>query len=89
MHGLCYTLTASINISEPFQKLSTQGIRTISMPLFIAADPHHFKDDPDADPDPACHFDADADSDPSFHFDADADPDPVPSFQIRAQKTKP
>jgi hypothetical protein len=25
----------------------------------------------DADPDPACHFDADADPDPAFHFNAD------------------
>jgi hypothetical protein len=51
------------------------------MPLFIAADPHHFNDGPDADPDPACHFDAD----PSIHFDGNADPDPDPSFQVKAQ----
>ncbi len=39
----------------------------------------------DADPGPACHFDADADpdSDSTFHFDAD--PDSYPSFQIKAQ----
>ncbi len=28
-------------------------------------------DPPDADPDPACHFDVDPD--PTFHFDADPD----------------
>jgi hypothetical protein len=61
------------------------------------ADPHNFDADPDADPDPACHFDADpdpachfdvdpyADPDPTFHFDTDADPDPNPSFQIKEQ----
>jgi hypothetical protein len=50
------------------------------------ADPHHFHVDPDADPEPACHFDADpdasfllwcdpdADPDPACHFDADPDP---------------
>ncbi len=43
------------------------------------ADPHPF----DADPDPACHFDADADPDPAFHFDAVPDPDS--SFKINAQ----
>jgi hypothetical protein len=45
------------------------------------ADPHHL----DADPDPACHFDANADPDPAFHFDAgphhlDADADPACHF---------
>ncbi len=57
------------------------------------ADPHHFNGDPDADPDPACHFDADLDPNHACHFDADltptfnfdADPIPVPSFQINAQ----
>jgi hypothetical protein len=29
------------------------------------ADPHRF----DADPDPACHFDAGLDPDPTFHFE--------------------
>ncbi len=37
---------------------------------FSVADPHHFN----ADPDPACHFDADADPDPACHFDAAPDP---------------
>ncbi len=45
----------------------------------------HF--DADADPDPACHFDADADPDPTFHFDADPYPDPDPSIQIKGPKT--
>ncbi len=45
------------------------------------ADPHHV----DADPDPACHFDADAEPDPTFHFHAVPDPDPDSSFQIKAQ----
>jgi hypothetical protein len=40
--------------------------------LHCRADPHHV----DADPDPACLFDADADPDPTFHFDAVPDPDP-------------
>jgi hypothetical protein len=35
----------------------------------------------DADPEPACHFDADPDPEPTFHFDAD----PNPSFQRKAQ----
>ncbi len=47
----------------------------------------------DADPGPACHFDADQDTDSSFRFDADldptfrfdADPDLDPSFQMKAQ----
>ncbi len=43
------------------------------------ADPHHV----DADPDPACRFDADPDPDPACHFDANPDPDPC--FQIKAQ----
>jgi hypothetical protein len=43
------------------------------------ADPHHI----DADPDPACRFDADPDPDPACHFDANPDPDPC--FQIKAQ----
>ncbi len=43
------------------------------------ADPHHI----DADPDPACHFDADPDSDPTLHFNAG--PDSNPSFHIKAQ----
>ncbi len=33
-----------------------------------------------ADPDPACYFDASLD--PTFHFDADPDP----SFQIKLEK---
>jgi hypothetical protein len=41
------------------------------------ADPHHV----DADPNPACHFDADIDPYPTFHCDAVPDPDPNPSFQ--------
>jgi hypothetical protein len=51
--------------------------------LNSVADPYHS----DADPDPACHFnaDADADLDPTFYFDAVPDPDPVSSFQINAQ----
>ncbi len=59
------------------------------------ADPHHI----DADPDAACNFDADADPYPACHFDSDPDPtfksdavpDPNadPSFQIKAQKSKP
>ncbi len=45
--------------------------------LYIAAgisvaDPHHF----DADPDPACHFDADADPDPDPACQFYANPDP-------------
>ncbi len=37
------------------------------------ADPHHV----DADPDPACHFDADPVSDPTFQLiHVHADPDP-------------
>ncbi len=40
-------------------------------------DRHHIY----ADPNPACHFDADADMDPACHCD--------PSFQIKAQKSKP
>jgi hypothetical protein len=43
------------------------------------ADPLHF----DADPDPACHFDADPDPDPVFPFDGDLDSDP--SLLIKAQ----
>ncbi len=41
----------------------------------------------DADPNPACHFDADpnAGPDPAIHFDAEPDPDTDPSFQIKAQ----
>jgi hypothetical protein len=39
----------------------------------------------DADPDPACHFDADADPDSTFHFDEVPDPDPNPSFKIKTQ----
>ncbi len=39
------------------------------MPICSIAEPHHI----DADPDPACHFDADLELDPD------------PSFQIRAQ----
>ncbi len=31
------------------------------------ADPHQFE----ANPDPACHFDADPDTDPTFNFDAE------------------
>jgi hypothetical protein len=47
--------------------------------ISIVGDPLYL----DADPDPACHFDADAepDADPTFDFDADPDP----SFQIKAQ----
>ncbi len=37
----------------------------------VLRDPHHV----DADPDPACHFDADPDPDPTFHFNADPEPD--------------
>jgi hypothetical protein len=39
------------------------------MSFCIDAVPHNFNDDPDADPDPACHFDQDLD----------------PIFQIKAQ----
>ncbi len=62
-------------------------------PLFISVtDPHHIDADPDpacnfdADPDqnPACYFDADPDPDPTFHFDTD--PDPEPSFQKKEQQ---
>jgi hypothetical protein len=56
------------------------------------ADPHYIDADPDADQDPACHFDADADLDPACHFDTYPDPtfhldlvpNPDPSFQIEA-----
>jgi hypothetical protein len=48
------------------------------------ADPHHIDADPDADPDPACHFDANPDPDPTSHFYAGLDPDPDPRFQIKA-----
>jgi hypothetical protein len=41
------------------------------MVLISVADTHYF----DADPYPACHFDADPDQEPTFHFDADPDPD--------------
>jgi hypothetical protein len=59
----------------------------------VLTDPHNFDEDPDSDPDPACHFFAGPDSDPNFHFDSDpnptlhfdADPDPYPRFQIKAQ----
>jgi hypothetical protein len=34
----------------------------------------------DADPDPACHFDADLNRDPACHFDANPDPDPTFHF---------
>ncbi len=44
-----------------------------------AADQRHL----DADPDPACPFDACPDPEPTLYFDAD--PAPAPSFQIKAQ----
>jgi hypothetical protein len=34
----------------------------------------------DAEPDPACHFDADPDPNPACHFDGDPDPDPTFPF---------
>jgi hypothetical protein len=56
--------------------------------------------DPNADPDPDCHFDAeachlqiDADPDPAYHFDADPDPtfqfdvDPDPDSQHCSLRT--
>jgi hypothetical protein len=50
------------------------------VPICSIAEPHHI----DADPDPACHFDADPDPDPTFHFDAgDPDLDLDPSFQVK------
>jgi hypothetical protein len=42
----------------------------------------------DADPDPVCHFDANPDLDPTFYLDAGPDLDPDPSFQIKAQNLK-
>ncbi len=50
------------------------------MVLISVADTHYF----DADPYPACHFDADPDQEPTFHFDADPDP----NFQMEAQNLK-
>ena len=44
--------------------------------IIRVADTHHF----DADPDPACHFDADPHPDPTFQFDANPDPDPTTHF---------
>jgi hypothetical protein len=49
------------------------------VPSSRVADLHHI----DADPDPACHFDADADPKPIFHLDAVPDPDPC--YQIKVQ----
>ncbi len=54
--------------------LNCTGTSTVLAPERRVADPHHFDTDPDADSDPACHFQADPD--PDFHFDADSDPDP-------------
>jgi hypothetical protein len=50
----------------------------------IVADPHHLE----ADPDPACHFDADADLDPALYVDVDPDPTfhfDTDRFEIKAQ----
>jgi hypothetical protein len=67
-------------INKPI--LFLQRTKLFSLQCSVA-DLHHFDADPDADPDPGCHFDADAGPDPTFHFDADPDPDP--SFQIKVQ----
>jgi hypothetical protein len=48
------------------------------------ADPHHV----DADPDPACHFDADPDPDPAYNFNTDTDLTvPFNFMQIRIHNT--
>jgi hypothetical protein len=58
----------------------------LQLSLTSVAEPHQ----DDADPDPACHFDAYPDPNPACHFDADPDPachfdeDPDPACDFHA-----
>ncbi len=45
---------------------TTMGSRHCT--IYSVADLHHLDADPDADPDPACHFDADSDPDPTYNL---------------------